>query len=948
MRLPSPWSTTIRLPKSNFPVRPLIRDRPNLLQRCTDDYYEWQRTATQTPFILHDGPPYANGSLHIGHALNKILKDIICRTHVSRGRPVQYVPGWDCHGLPIELKALENATVKNDAISIRGAARKLAEAATKEQKAEFRSWAVMGDWSNAWTTMDQRFELDQLRVFQKMVYNGLIHRRNRPVYWSPSSKTALAEAELEYRDDHISLSTMVKLRLSPLTVNETSYDASVVVWTTTPWTLPANMAVAFHREMDYSIVSSSHGYLVIGTNQKAYVEKYIDETLETIAQFPGAILESQCLEYSSPFGGTRSMIHADFVTSDTGSGFVHCAPGHGMEDYEVLQPQIRSGSINVSAPVDDNGCFSDELPSLGGQPVLGRGNTSVIGILQQQGLILATQKYQHKYPYDWRTKKPVIVRATSQWFADVSSIREDTLNALEPVHFHPASAKLRLQSFIRNRSEWCISRQRAWGLPIPALYNITTGEALLTKPSVDHIIKTLNERGTDAWWSDPEDDNSWVAPEYSGKYTRGKDTMDVWFDSGSSWTQLERSGHSIADIYIEGTDQHRGWFQSSLLTHVAYWRGFSSSAPYRSLITHGFTLDRHGKKMSKSLGNVTTPQEIIQGTLTPTLRKHGSLGPDMLRLWVASADFTKDLIVSPIALENVRSFLHKYRLTFKLLLGALEDFDPGQSVEYNHLHHVDQTAIWQLFKVATKVRGHYESFEFHRAVGLINQWISSDFSAFYIESIKDRLYCSEPHVLDRRAAQSVLYNILFELQAMLTPLVPLLVEEVFYYSPKQLQAHLLASKTRLEAVVAPPNEFQLEEAWTYLQALNSNVKALQEKARNEKRIGSSLESHVHIQVPEAQTRASEILRQTSIQLALKDMLVASGLQVTSDMDKTIWAWSYDDAAELPDGTRVQTIVHAPPDNVGKCARCWQYTVDLSKAEVEETGHLCFRCEEVVQ
>lgn len=948
MRPPSPWSSTILLPKSKFPVRPLARDRPNLLQRCTDDYYEWQRTATQTPFILHDGPPYANGSLHIGHALNKILKDIISRTHVSRGRPVQYVPGWDCHGLPIELKALENATVKNDAISVRSAARKLAQAATKEQKAEFRSWAVMGDWNNAWTTMDQRFELDQLRVFQKMVDNGFIHRRNKPVYWSPSSKTALAEAELEYRDDHISLSAMIKLRLSPLRVNETLYNAFVVVWTTTPWTLPANMAIAFHRDMNYSIVSSRHGHLVIGTNQKEYVEKFLKEELATIEQFPGSILETDRLDYSSPFGSTRSMIHADFVTSDTGTGFVHCAPGHGMEDYEALQPQIRSGSITVSAPVDDNGCFTAELPSLAGQSVLGHGNTSVIKSLQQQGFILATQEYKHKYPYDWRTKQPVIVRATSQWFADVSSIRKDALNALEFVHFHPASAKTRLQSFIRNRSEWCISRQRAWGLPIPALYDVTTGEALLTKKSVDHIIQIFNERGTDAWWSDPEDDCSWVAPEYSGKYTRGKDTMDVWFDSGSSWTQLERSGHTIADAYVEGTDQHRGWFQSSLLTHIAYWHGSGPHAPYRSLITHGFTLDQHGKKMSKSLRNVITPQEIIQGTLTPTLKKHGSLGPDMLRLWVASSDFTKDLVIGPVALENIRSFLHKYRLTFKLLLGALEDFDPEHSVKYDELYHVDQTAIWQLFKVATKVRGCYESLDFHRAVALINQWISSDLSAFYIESIKDRLYCSKPNSIDRRAAQSVLYNILFELQAMLTPLVPLLVEEVSYYSPEQLQIHLLASRTRLEAVAPPPNQSQLEEAWTYLQVLNSNVKALQEKARNDKRIGSSLESYVHIRVPAGNSRASEMLRQASIQLALKDMLVTSGLQVTSDVDKTSWSWAYGDTDELPDGTPVQALVHAPPDNMGKCVRCWQYTVDLSEADVKETDSLCGRCKGVVQ
>lgn len=977
------WSSTIRLPKSSFPVRPLPADHANFLKKCTDDYYAWQQKAASPPFILHDGPPYANGRLHIGHALNKILKDIICRVHVSDGRPVQFIPGWDCHGLPIELKALETnaafttrdfgkATASKDAISIRNAARQLARNAVEEQKGEFRSWAVMGDWGNAWTTMDRKFELKQLEVFQKMVQNGLINRRNKPVYWSPSSRTALAEAELEYRDDHISLSTLVKLPLderSPLRVNgKTLHGLSLVVWTTTPWTLPANMAVAFHRDMEYMVVSStSHGRLIISSDRKGYVEKLIDDELEIVDKFSGSKFEKEPLLYSPLFGERstgKPLIHANFVSPDTGTGLVHCAPGHGVEDYEALQLQIQSGQVTVTAPVDNKGQFTDDLPNdakfLAGQDVLGSGTTSVIEFLEQEGRILATQKYQHNYPYDWRTKQPVIVRATSQWFADVSNIRQDALNALEHVEFKPSSGKNRLRSFVQNRSEWCISRQRAWGLPIPALYNTATAEALLTEETVSHIIKLLGERGTDAWWSDSEDDDSWVAPKYRTAgvtYKRGSDTMDVWFDSGSSWLQLEtrkKSGSvKIADAYVEGSDQHRGWFQSSLLTYIAFWHGSgrASQPPYRSVITHGFTLDQHGKKMSKSIGNVVSPMDIINGAMNKSKKqgKNASLGPDMLRLWVASCDFTKDVTVSPTVLENVQNFLHKYRITFKLLLGGLDDFDPTkQMVAYDRLQYVDQIALWQLYKVASEVRQAYKAFEFHRGIAAINQWIVSDLSASYIESIKDRLYCSQPDGVTRRAVQSVLFNILFEMQAMLAPVTPLMVEEVSYYSSLPIRDCLLATRTRLEPLVSPPNHLQIEEAWPYLQAVNAVVKGVQEKARTEKRIGSSLESYVQIDIP-VKSKASEVLFHAEVQQALRDMLVVSGLAITDgDGDQSSWRWSYQAVAELPDKTAVKVFVHAPPGSMGKCARCWQYTVDGLGSGESDFESLCDRCRDVVR
>lgn len=973
------WASTLRLPKSGFPVRPLPGDQANLLQRCTDDYYEWQRNTTSKPFILHDGPPYANGNLHIGHALNKILKDIICRVEVSRGKSVQYIPGWDCHGLPIELKALETKNVESNPLSIRKVARQLAQRTVKEQKEEFKSWAVTGDWSRAWTTMDPKFEIKQLKVFEKMMKNGLIHRQKKPVYWSPSSRTALAEAELEYHDDHVSLSAMIKLPVDGSFQTETwsFFGASIAIWTTTPWTLPANMAVAFHRDIEYLVVSSvRHGKLIISSNRKEFVELSIGEELEVLDRFRGSVFEEQPILYSPPFrskGTRRSLVHADFVTSDTGTGFVHCAPGHGMEDYEVLLPQIRSNQITVSAPVDDEGRFvGDDLPKaaqyLHGQDVLKDGNGSVVEYLRRKGLLLATKAYQHKYPYDWRTKEPIIVRATSQWFADVSTMKEEVLTALDNVKFHPESAEKRLKSFVQNRTEWCISRQRSWGLPIPVLYNETTGEPHLSAESIAYVIKVLEERGTDAWWSDPEGNNSWILPidrSSDVHYVRGKDTMDVWFDSGSSWTQLdigsenENSGpgkgaidvepENVADLYIEGTDQHRGWFQSSLLTYVAYSYDskYELVAPYKSLITHGFTLDRFGKKMSKSMGNVISPMDIIQGAaISNRSKKQTSLGADLLRLWVANCDFTKDVSVNPTILENVQSFLHKYRVTFKLLLGVLEDFDPRKHmVEYNQLYLIDQLAIWRLSIVANAVRQAYKGYEFHHAVAAINQFVNSDLSAFYVESIKDRLYCSKPDDRARRAVQSVLFSVLWEMQAMLTPLTPLLVEETSQYSPDSLRSSLLASKARLETLVSPPTPRWLKNLWSYLQPINKTVKAVQEKARSEKCMGSSLESYVRIEIPAGDSETFEVLGSDDSRRTLKDMLVVSGLDVIQG-SKEEELWAYHAKVTTPHETLVRVVVHAPPDNISKCARCWQYNVDAGVVE-NEAENLCDRCIDVV-
>jgi isoleucyl-tRNA synthetase len=507
---------------------------------------------------------------------------------------------------------------------VRQAARRLATKTVMAQKKDFRQWAIMADWENVWSTKDRTFEMKQLGVFQEMVKRDIIFRRFKPVYWSPSSRTALAEAELEYKEDHESTAAYVKfpiLQIPKALKDQGSMIGRLhaLIWTTTPWTLPANQAIAVNPELDYVVIDVGKDQYLIAESMLPDLIKVLglsESGTKIIARINGSALGGAT--YRNILRGQQSepqpILLADFVSDDSGTGLVHCAPGHGMEDYEAC----TKAGIPAFAPVDDAGCFTDaafpeDPATLAGRLVLEDGIGKVIELLGDQ--LLLAYKYKHKYPYDWRTKLPVIVRATEQWFADVGGIKDLALKSLESVQFIPNTGRSRLESFVMGRSEWCISRQRAWGVPIPALYD-ENGVAVLTSESVGHIISVIGERGSDAWWTDPEDDPAWVVPGLKGSYRRGKDTMDVWFDSGSSWTQTERQ----ADVYCEGTDQHRGWFQSSLLTHVA--ASGLPVAPFRKLITHGFTLDLHGKKMSKSIGNVISPHEIMEGTLLPPVRTH--------------------------------------------------------------------------------------------------------------------------------------------------------------------------------------------------------------------------------------------------------------------------------------------------------------------------------------
>lgn len=959
------YSKTLQLPKTSFPKRSSHEKALNdLIPRSSQLLYKHQFDTRKTDddiFILHDGPPYANGDLHLGHALNKVLKDIILRFNMLKGKKVYYQPGWDCHGLPIELKALEkykklhkSEPSQLDIKQVRAIAREHATLTIESQMNKFKELAILTDFDNVYKTLNHEFEISQLKTFQKMMHKGLIKRQKKPVYWGCETNTALAESELEYNDQHRSTAAYVKFPLvEPSTELQQILDSNslnnvkLLIWTSTPWTIPSNRAISANEQFEYTVIASDVDQLIVSSDLAENLLSISDQYTQLDVTIPGSAIVGS--KYTNPRtkDSTFPVIHGDHVTNSAGTGLVHTAPGHGNDDYFVC---LEHG-IEAYSPVDQYGRYTDELPSgyesLTGLRVQGEGNKQSLELMKEAGMLFhIDNSYIHSYPYDWRSKKPVIIRATPQWFANVGAIKSKVLDALSSVKFVPEKGRNRLSAFVRNRNEWCISRQRAWGVPIPALYSKSDENVvLMDDESVSHIINKIDELGVDAWFEEEPNVERWLPDSHRGQgdqFYKGKDTMDVWFDSGTSWNEIAKfckenglQRDVLADVYLEGSDQHRGWFQSSILTKVGSSDDANPASPYKTIVTHGFTLDEKGNKMSKSIGNVVSPDQVILGGGKGNNKITG-IGVDGLRLWVAQADYTSDMAIGPIVLKHAGDALKKLRLTFSFLLGNLENGLTSQSVvPYAELSKIDQYALSKLYQMQDEVLSLYDEYNFSRAFKVFSNHLNVEASAIYFDAIKDRLYADSLESVDRLSAQTVLAEFLKVYATVLSPLLPLITQEVWDYTPewiKQGTPHPLS----LGVVKYDPqwkNE-HLESQFGKVFEIKDKILLLQEHGRKqEKTIKNSLENAIYLTTAEG-SKIHSLLLQLAPELA--DVFRVSSVHLNEEPPAGT-AYRYDGEAVVDGDTiaiSVVSSVHA------KCPRCWNYT-----APSEE--QLCTRCQHVI-
>ncbi|XP_075451694.1 isoleucine--tRNA ligase, mitochondrial isoform X2 [Ascaphus truei] len=790
------YRDTVLLPDTDFPIRRSAEETPRCELRVQEEsgflqLYSWQKErTTKKDFSLHDGPPYANGDPHVGHALNKILKDITNRFHMMRGYKVNYVPGWDCHGLPIELRALADLGEEADSLSpmeIRHKARQFAEKAIEKQKSSFIRWGIMADWNNCYYTFDRKYEAKQLDIFYKMYDKGYIYRDYKPVFWSPSTRTALAEAELEYNQQHVSRSVFAKfpVKTSPpklASIIDGSSAVSVLVWTTQPWTIPANQAVCYMPDTEYSLVKcvKTGEHYILAADRIDSTAISLGTELEVISSFKGVYLEDGVCMHPTIHDRSSPLLPANHVTMAKGTGLVHTAPAHGIEDFSVASHH----KLPVECLVDEAGCFTTGAGTeLQNKAVLGDGNEAVIQMLHGSKNLLKEESFVHSYPYDWRTKKPVIIRASKQWFVNTANIKDKAQEALKKVKFVPASAASRMLEMLNRRTYWCISRQRSWGVPIPVFYSKETGEPLINRHSIGHVMKLVEEHGTDVWWTHPLEEllpkevlqQAGVGSDVLD-FEQGRDVLDIWFDSGTSWAHVLEGGEQRADVYMEGKDQLGGWFQSSLLTSVAA----RNKAPYKNVIVHGFTLSEKGEKMSKSVGNVVDPDVIINGGQDKV--KEPAYGADVLRWWVAESNVFTEVLIGPTVLNSARDDINKLRNTLRYLLGNLSDFKPEtDAVPSTEMYVIDQYMLHLLQDYASKVTDAYKGYDFGRVIRLLEALITRDLSSFYFSIIKDRLYCEEESDPKRRSCQTVLAEALDIVVRSFAPILPHLAEEVFQH-----------------------------------------------------------------------------------------------------------------------------------------------------------------------
>lgn len=947
---PGSYKDTVNLPQTKFDMRANAPKREPEIQQFWADHQIYETMSQNNPgdpFILHDGPPYANGALHIGHALNKTLKDIINKYNLLKGRKVRYVPGWDCHGLPIELKVLQEMKPEERSkltpIELRQRAKAWAIEQQQQQATSFQRYGVWGDWAHPYLTLTPNYEAAQIGVFGQMALKGYIYRGLKPVYWSPSSQTALAEAELEYPEGHTSRSIYVAFKMVSLSEAAAAFspyldNLGVAIWTTTPWTIPANLAVALNPVLKYSVVEAKDGnlpcpYLIIATDLIDRLSQLFGAELTVKATVSGKDLEFS--SYQHPLFDRTSpiVIGGDYVTTESGTGLVHTAPGHGMDDFIVGQ---RYG-LPVLSPVDDLGNFTEEAGQFKGLNVLKDANEAIIQALSEQKALLKEETYAHRYPYDWRTKKPVIYRATEQWFASVEGFRDQALQAIAEVNWIPAQGENRITPMVAERSDWCISRQRSWGVPIPVFYDEETNEPLLNEATIAHVQAIFAEKGSDAWWEMSIDE---LLPEpyrSNGRtYRRGTDTMDVWFDSGSSWAAVAEAREGLVypvDMYLEGSDQHRGWFQSSLLTSVAV----NGIAPYKTVLTHGFALDEQGRKMSKSLGNVVDPAIVINGGKNQ--KEDPAYGADVLRLWVSSVDYSSDVPLGKNILKQLADVYRKIRNTARFLLGNLHDFDPAKdAVPYEQLPELDRYMLHRMTEVFADVTDAFETYQFFRFFQTVQNFCVVDLSNFYLDIAKDRLYISAAESPRRRSCQTVLAVALENLARSIAPVLSHLAEDIWQYLPYKTSYQSVFESGWIK-LDDPWKKPELAAKWSQLRMIRDEVNRVMEKARADKAIGSSLEAKVLLYVTDLE------LRQMMQAMNPASSLTGNGIDELRYLLITSQVELLDAPAQLADlkyQSQSDALGIGVTDADGKkCDRCWNYSLFVGNSTLHPL--LCERC-----
>ncbi|GAB2702734.1 isoleucine--tRNA ligase [Paenibacillus thermoaerophilus] len=916
------YSKTLNLPETQFPMRGNLPQAEPATQARWDelDLYRKVRESRKgrPQFILHDGPPYANGDIHIGHALNKILKDFIVRCKTMQGFDAPYVPGWDTHGLPIEQAIANSGKADRKKMAVadfREACKNYALGWIEKQKAQFKRLGVIGDWDRPYITLDPKYEAQQIRLFGDMVKKGYIYKGLKPVYWSTSSESALAEAEIEYKEKtspSIYVAFPVKDGKGVL-----DNDASIVIWTTTPWTLPANLGISVHPEFDYVTVAAGSGKYVVAEGLLESVAQAVgwDET-QVLAKVKGAELDRVVCRH--PFYDRDSLVMVgEHVTLDAGTGCVHTAPGHGEEDFAIGQKY----GIGVLCPVDDQGYLTAEAPGFEGM-FYEKANGPIMDRLKEEGRLLAASTIRHQYAHDWRTKKPVIYRATEQWFASVDGFRQQMLDEIKRISWTPEWGETRLHNMIAERGDWCISRQRSWGVPIPIFYCRKCNEPLVNDATIEHVANLFEREGSNAWFQRSEAEllpaGTTCAACGHSEFRKETDIMDVWFDSGSSHAAVLETREDLrwpADLYLEGSDQYRGWFNSSLITGVAV----KGRAPYEGILSHGFTLDGEGRKMSKSLGNTVDPNQVCN-----------KLGADILRLWVASTDYQADQRISDAILTQISEVYRKIRNTLRYLLSNLNDFNPEtDAVPRESMGELDRFALARLNRMTDRVLKAYDRYEFHTVYQAVHHFCAVEMSAFYLDIVKDRLYCSTPTDPARRACQTVLYEALLAITKLIAPIIPHTADEVWRHTPAvQLPSVHLAEFPQADQSAYDET---LEKKWSrFLEVRDEIMKAL-EGARKDKRINSNLGAKVELFPESAET--FELLNGMD---RLDQLLIVSQVALVSPGAAAV----PEDAVKL-DGIAVRVT----PAEGGKCERCW-----VVLPEVGKHGHhedVCPRCAEVL-